>query len=559
MADPAKPNLGDGLDKTQIEPRLEATRVEPAPVFKNLNLDGMSPGQTIATQDLTGDKMILAAPRINYNGVQVPALGGIPLLAKLGQGGMGAVYYGIHPRLNKEIAVKVLPFHLAEQQPDMVKRFFREAQIAAMVQSPHLVSAMDVNEEKGLVYLVMEYVNGESSGSYLRKIKQTGQVISETVALDICIAATEGLAGAHNGGIIHRDIKPDNVLIPKNRATNQLNFKAAKLADLGLARGEELGQSLTMGQACMGTPGYMSPEQAMDAKSVGKPADVFSMGAMLYALLCGNAPFTGSTAMKIVMETAQQPHKPLRELREDASAQVSELIDKCLQKAPEKRFADADTLLEALKEVRSGRSSTNVAVPQIAVQVTKEDRKAQVQALMSEATRLAASNPNAALDKLAEAERKMQGDGDDGTILVEVIAEMAEQRRMILQACNRKTHEVDIWHALSNAIPMAMEARKAGDWDVMVAALEGPLNALGKAARPGARVARQVLVAQRSRRNHFRTWQWHQAGADAASRRRIFDGQPRDRKRPQRERDSAQSHHQPPVRHVLVPDHPGAV
>jgi formylglycine-generating enzyme required for sulfatase activity/tRNA A-37 threonylcarbamoyl transferase component Bud32 len=350
MSEPQPSNPGDDLDKTQIE----ATRIEPPHVMKNLNLEGLGPGQSVPTQDLSGDKMILAAPRVNYMGRVVPALGGIPLLSKLGQGGMGAVYYGIHPRLNKEIAIKVLPFHLAEQQPDMVKRFFREAQIAAMVQSPHLVSAMDVNEEKGLVYLVMEYVNGESAGMCLRRIKQAGGAkISEAIALDICIAAAKGLAGAHGVGIIHRDIKPDNILIPKNRATNLPLYKSSKLADLGLARGEDLGQSLTMGQACMGTPGYMSPEQALDAKSVGKPADVFSLGATLYALLSFNAPFTGSSAMKIVMDTAQTPHVPIKNLRPEVSAQTAALIDRCLQKQADKRFGDADDLLDALKAART--------------------------------------------------------------------------------------------------------------------------------------------------------------------------------------------------------------
>ena len=134
--------------------------------------------------------------------------------------------------------------------------------MAASIQSPHLIGVLDVNQEAGLFYLVMEFVNGISAGSYLRNAREAGKVaISEVAALDICIAATTGLATAHHAGIVHRDIKPDNIMIPGSHIVPA--FSASKLADLGLARSEELVQSITGSQACMGTPGYMAPEQAM--------------------------------------------------------------------------------------------------------------------------------------------------------------------------------------------------------------------------------------------------------------------------------------------------------
>ena len=114
--------------------------------------------QSVKTQNLLDDKLILSATRVDVRGTRVPVLGGIQLLAKLGQGGMGAVYYGVHPRLHQEVAVKVLPFHLAEQEPGLIPRFIREAQIAAKVRSPHLVGVIDVNEENGLFFLVMEFI-----------------------------------------------------------------------------------------------------------------------------------------------------------------------------------------------------------------------------------------------------------------------------------------------------------------------------------------------------------------------------------------------------------------
>jgi len=299
---------------------------------------------------------------VDFGNAKVPSLGGIPLLAKLGQGGMGAVYYGIHPRLKIEVAVKVLPFHLAEQNPEMVQRFFREAETAARVSSPHLVNVKDVNQESGIHYLVMEFVKGQTAGGYLRKVKESGATgLVEAEALDICIAASEGLCAAHEEGIIHRDIKPDNILIPFDKS-GQPSFAASKLSDLGLARGVDPGHSLTGSNLPMGTPGYMPPEQAEDAKNARKPADVFSMGATLYALLSGNAPFQGSALLKILRATIEQPQTPIRQLRPEISAATAALLDKCLAKDPSQRLTDAAALLEALKACRNVEHAVQPAV-----------------------------------------------------------------------------------------------------------------------------------------------------------------------------------------------------
>ncbi|GMV83477.1 MAG: hypothetical protein AMXMBFR7_46610 [Planctomycetota bacterium] len=343
-----------GMDTTALQMKIadaetKAGRIG-APTASVRGLDG-SRKSTLPLQDLSRDALIAHAPRIESEGQLRPALGGIPLLAKLGQGGMGVVYLGIHPRLNKEVAVKVLPAHLAQQQPDLVARFFREAQLAASVQSPHLVGVTDVNEELGLFYLVMEFVPGVSAGSYLKELRDFGKVgLAETFALEICIAATAGLAAAHAAGIVHRDVKPDNILIPKDGG--KLHFAASKLADLGLARSEALSQSMTGSLACMGTPGFMSPEQSLDAADCGKPTDIFSMGATLYALLSGKAPFAANTLMKVLMATRNEAHAPIASLRKDVSEGTAALMDRCLSKDPEKRFADGTALLSALTQCR---------------------------------------------------------------------------------------------------------------------------------------------------------------------------------------------------------------
>ncbi|MEI6232311.1 MAG: protein kinase [Planctomycetota bacterium] len=322
--------------------------------------------QSVKTQNLLDDKLILSATRVDVRGTRVPVLGGIQLLAKLGQGGMGAVYYGVHPRLHQEVAVKVLPFHLAEQEPGLIPRFIREAQIAAKVRSPHLVGVIDVNEENGLFFLVMEFISGKSAGELLRDAALKGmRGLPEVTALGICIGAAQGLAAAHSHGVIHRDIKPDNIMIPRSTGSMEaidpqartmrpsdapFDYLSAKLADLGLARNESGDASMTGANVCMGTPGFMSPEQASDAKHASKPADVFSLGATLYALLSGDSPFKGSSLMQTLNLTVNEPHKPITTLRADVSPKTAALLDRCLGKKEGDRFSDASALLTALRQ-----------------------------------------------------------------------------------------------------------------------------------------------------------------------------------------------------------------
>ncbi|MCY3021834.1 MAG: protein kinase [Planctomycetota bacterium] len=318
-------------------------------------------------QDLTDDALLSNAPRIEYLGAQRPALGGIPLLAKIGQGGMGAVYYGLHPQLGVGVAVKVLPLHLASRNPEMVQRFIREARIAGRINSVNLIYVRDVGQDSGYFYQIMEYVRGVSAGLCLKRLQASGQVgLSEVHALRICIAAARGLAAAHACGIIHRDVKPDNILVPVALEERKLLFSEAKVADLGLARtehgeppaddaaprnqGRRKDESLTVVGKTLGTWGFMAPEQAHDAKNAGKPADVFSLGATLYALLAGQPPFRGVAVAERVLNTVLDRKDPITKLRPDVCEPTAVVIGCCLQKNPAKRFPDGATLLMALED-----------------------------------------------------------------------------------------------------------------------------------------------------------------------------------------------------------------
>jgi len=304
----------------------------------------------VPPEDLTSDPLLEELPRVDVDGRQVPVLGKIPLLARLGRGAMGAVYYGVHPRLKIEVAVKVLHANLAKSDPALIERFYREAQSAARVSSRHLVHVTDVDEEYGLFYIMMEYVRGISAVQYLKmQMKRGKKGVDEAEAIDIIMAASRGLAAAHAEGIIHRDVKPANIMVPQSKTGEGYDLELSKLADLGLARPEGQDAGLTGAYQAIGTPGFMAPEQIQDASTAGKAADVFSMGATLHALLTATTPFPGSSQMIVLSNTMTQPHLPVESVRPDVTLGTVTLIDRCLSKEPARRYADGQALVDALR------------------------------------------------------------------------------------------------------------------------------------------------------------------------------------------------------------------
>jgi len=308
-------------------------------------------------KDLAKDGLLAIAPRDQTGR---PTLGGIPLYKKLGQGGMGAVYLGKHPRLGVEVAVKILPFHLADQDPNAIEYFMREANVAARLNHPSLVRIFDVNVDgdpkagSAIWYLVMEFVSGLTGGKLIRERMKAGKgPLMEPDALDLLLTVSDGLAAAHEENFVHRDIKPENIIIPLS-PDGEPQFRKAKLMDLGLAKllSEERSIGLTGTNVAMGTPGFMAPEQAENAKGAGAPSDVFAMGATLYTLLTGAAPFTGTTVLHVLKKTSDEPHQPLRKVNPAVSRPTEVLVDTCLAKRPEARYASAGVLREALKACR---------------------------------------------------------------------------------------------------------------------------------------------------------------------------------------------------------------
>ena len=278
--------------------------------------------------DVREDDLLHRLPRTPDG---LPRAGNVVIQDRLGQGGMGAVYLGRDTKLNVPVAVKVVPFHLVESNPDLVKRFQREAQAAAQVDHPNLMRVYTVDEESGVHYLVLEFVDGESAAERLNR----EGALPESDSLDICISVGEALAAAHAEGIIHRDIKPANIMIRHKDGR-------VKVADLGLAKsfheGAPVGGGLTATGQVMGTPAYMSPEQAKDASQVDPRADVYSLGATLYALLGGRAPHEASQLLALLMKVANEEPDDLKRVRPELSDSTCELVKRMMAKKPQDRI-----------------------------------------------------------------------------------------------------------------------------------------------------------------------------------------------------------------------------
>ncbi len=269
------------------------------------------------------------------------------LLGKLGEGGMGAVYKALHTRLDKVVALKVLPEGRI-RDAGSVARFQREMKAVGRLDHPNIVRAMDAGEEGGTHFLVMEYVEGAD-------LSQLANHIGRLPVADACELvrqAAVGLQEAHEHGMVHRDIKPSNLILAK--PARKKSPPTLKILDLGLALlGEALSadQGLTSTGQMMGTIDYMAPEQGSDTHRVDIRADVYSLGATLYRLLTGSAPFAGvkfDTPVKKILALATKEPAAVQTLRADVPPALATIVHKMLAKDPAQRFASPEELAEAL-------------------------------------------------------------------------------------------------------------------------------------------------------------------------------------------------------------------
>jgi protein kinase-like protein len=249
---------------------------------------------------------------------------------------MSVVYRARDRRLNRPVALKVLPPELAHD-PAIRTRFTREAQMSAQLSHAHIVPIYDVGEQDGLAYFVMAIVNGGNLATLLTR--EPRQSIDETRRLLAEVA--DALAYAHLRGVIHRDIKPDNILLDESNGR-------AMVTDFGIARAIEAGTRLTATGIAVGTPAYMSPEQAIGDREVDGRSDIYSLGVVGYQMLTGRLPFSAGNSMALLLKHVSESPRPIGELRPDAPKSLRDAIERALMKSPEDRWPTATAMREAL-------------------------------------------------------------------------------------------------------------------------------------------------------------------------------------------------------------------
>jgi len=257
-----------------------------------------------------------------------PTLGRYEIIKELGQGAMGTVYLGMDPKINREVAIKTLKYADvdANKLAEVKTRFFLEAEAAGKLSHTKIVTIFDVGEEHDMAYMAMEFLKGKDLSEYCSKNK----LLRPKQALKVVLSVAEALNYAHRNGVVHRDIKPDNIILLENNRV--------KVADFGIAR--VMSASKTQTGVILGTPNYMSPEQVAGAKVDGR-SDLFSLGVVLYELLTGEKPFKGDNLTNLMYAISNVSYQPLSEIRPKLPSCLGSIIAKSLTKSVKRRYKSA--------------------------------------------------------------------------------------------------------------------------------------------------------------------------------------------------------------------------
>jgi eukaryotic-like serine/threonine-protein kinase len=267
----------------------------------------------------------------------------------LGQGGMGAVYQAYDRELERQVALKVIRADMAAN-PEILRRFKQELILARQITHRNVIRIFDLGQADSIKFITMEYIEGEDLQALLRKKKK----LDPSEAVNIIAQVCRALEAAHAEGVIHRDLKPQNVMMDKTGR--------AYVMDFGIAR-SMIASGMTQTGALIGTPDYMSPEQAkglsLDARS-----DLFTVGIILYELLTGQVPFQADSTMGKLWKRTNEAARPATEVDKDIPQALSNIIQKCLEIDPQKRFASATELLHELEIWQGPNASTRLVIQQ---------------------------------------------------------------------------------------------------------------------------------------------------------------------------------------------------
>jgi serine/threonine protein kinase/tetratricopeptide (TPR) repeat protein len=267
-------------------------------------------------------------------------LGRYRIVERLGEGGMGVVFRAEDPRLERDVALKVVKQDALNDE-DSKRRFRLEARALSRLLHPNIATLFDFDSDRGIDFLVLEFVAGES----LARMLANGP-LPETRARAIAADVAEGLQSAHEKGIVHRDLKPGNIVITAQGRAKVLDFGLARV--MTGAAGLTQSPTVSKSSALVGTVPYMSPEQVRDDR-VDARSDLYALGAVLFEMTTGRRPFSGEDVLALLYQIAHQPAPLLRQVRPGLSVELETVVARCLEKAPLQRFADAGALLRALR------------------------------------------------------------------------------------------------------------------------------------------------------------------------------------------------------------------
>ena len=273
-------------------------------------------------------------------------LGRYRIEGQLGRGAMGVVYLGTDPRTGHRVALKTMPLACELDGPELEEarqRFFREAETAARLQHPDIMRVLDVDEDDGIACVAMEYLSGHD----LQRHTQSTQLLSVPTVLRIGARVADALAYAHSQGVVHRDVKPANVMV-------DLEAGVVKVTDFGIACLADASRTRT--GVVLGTPSFMSPEQ-LSGRRVDGRSDLYSLGVMLFQLLTGQLPHQGEAMARLLHAIVNEPAPDIRSVRPDLPQALALLVARLLSKHPEARHADGWQVATELREVAALWSS----------------------------------------------------------------------------------------------------------------------------------------------------------------------------------------------------------